>query len=189
MSYSVQIESTEHTFQVDEGESVLDAALRQNIALPYGCRGGACGACKGKVLKGNLSYPNGLPDGISEEDHSKGYALFCVGVPSSDLIINSREIMATSDIQVKTLPCRVHEKTQLNHDVVLIKLILPKTERLQFFAHLPWRCALSGFYQPDVWGCRIGVRKDRLGQISQNRSDLDRIFRRNYYLAGSQIHT
>ena len=134
MSYSVQIESTDHTFQVDEGESVLDAALRQNIALPYGCRGGACGACKGKVLKGDFSYPNGLPNGISEEDHNKGYALFCMSVPSSDLIINSREIMATSDIEVKVLPCRVHEKTQLNHDVILIKLLLPKTERLQFFA-------------------------------------------------------
>jgi len=134
MSYSVCIESTEHVFQVNEGESVLDAALRQSIALPYGCRGGGCGACKGKLLEGSVSYPDGLPDALSENEHNDNYALFCQAVPNNDLLIKSKEIFVTNDIQVKILPCRVHEKIQLNHDVILIKLLLPKTERLQFFA-------------------------------------------------------
>jgi len=134
MSYSVRIESTDHIFQVEEGESILDAALRQSVILPYGCRGGGCGSCKGQVLEGSISYPDGLPDGISEEDHNKGYALFCQAEPNSDLLIKSKEVSAAEEIQVKILPCRVQEKIQLNHDVVLIKLLLPKTERLQFFA-------------------------------------------------------
>ena len=134
MSYSVHIESTDHVFQVEEGESVLDAALRQSIALPYGCRGGGCGACKGLLVEGSVSYPDGLPGGLSEEDHNKGYALFCQAVPNNNLIIKSKEIAVSDEIQVKILPCRVQEKIQLNHDVVLIKLLLPKTERLQFFA-------------------------------------------------------
>ena len=134
MSYSVQIESTEHTFQVEEGESVLDAALRQSITLPYGCRGGGCGACKGQLLEGTVSYPDGLPGGLSEDDHNKGFVLFCQAVPNNDLIIKSKEVVASNEIEVKILPCRVQEKAQLNHDVVLIKLLLPKTERLQFFA-------------------------------------------------------
>ena len=134
MSYSVRIESSEHTFNVDEGESVLDAALRQSITLPYGCRGGGCGACKGQLLEGSVTYPDGLPGGISEDDHNKGYALFCKAEPTSDLLIKSKEVKAANEIKAKILPCRVHEKVQLNHDVVLIKLLLPKTERLQFFA-------------------------------------------------------
>jgi len=134
MSYSVRIESTEHIFQINEGESVLDAALRQSIALPYGCRGGGCGACKGQLLEGSISYPDGLPGGLSEEDHNKGYALFCQAVAKSDLVIKSKELLAADEIEVKILPCRVQEKIQLNHDVILIKLKLPKTERLQFFA-------------------------------------------------------
>lgn len=134
MSYSVRIESTEHIFTVDDGESVLDAALNQGIALPYGCRGGGCGSCLGQLLEGTVSYPNGLPDGVSEGDHNNGYVLFCQAVPNSDLLIKSKEVFASDEIQVKTLPCRVQEKTQLNHDVILIKLLLPKTERLQFFA-------------------------------------------------------
>jgi len=134
MSYSVRIESTNHVFQVNEGESILDAALRQSIILPYGCRGGACGACKGQVLEGHVTYDEGLPMGLSEEDYNKGFALFCKAIPQSDVVIKSKEISGSEEIEVKILPCRVHEKVQLNHDVVLIKLVLPKTERLQFFA-------------------------------------------------------
>jgi CDP-4-dehydro-6-deoxyglucose reductase len=134
MSYSVRIESTDHNFKVDEGETILDAAIRQSINLPYGCRGGACGACKGEILEGTVSYHNGLPRGLSEEDHNKGFALFCMAEPTSDVVIKSKEISNSKEIDVKILPCRVHEKIQLSHDVVLIKLLLPKTERLQFFA-------------------------------------------------------
>lgn len=134
MSYSVQIESTEHVFQVDEGEFILEAALRQGINLPYGCRGGACGACKGQLLEGSVSYPDGIPSGLSEEDHNKGFVLFCQAMANNDLVIKSKELSVSDEIEIKILPCRVQEKIQLNHDVVLIKLRLPKTERLQFFA-------------------------------------------------------
>lgn len=134
MSYSVRIEPTGHTFTVDAGETVLDSAIRQSISLPYGCRGGACGACKSQILAGNVSYHNGLPRGLSADDHNKGLALLCMAEPTSDLVIQSREVMNSQEIEPRILPCRVHEKIQLNHDVVLIKLLLPKTERLQFFA-------------------------------------------------------
>lgn len=134
MSFTVRIESTDHIFQVNEGESVLEAAERQSISLPYGCRGGACGSCKGELKEGKVSYPNGTPPGLSADEHNKGFALFCEAVPETDLVIKTKEIAAANEIEVKILPCRVHEKVQLNHDVVLIKLKLPKTERLQFFA-------------------------------------------------------
>ncbi len=134
MSYSVQIESTDHVFQVDEGEYILDAALRQGIALPYGCRGGGCGACKSKILQGDIEYPDGLPPGLGREDQKNGFALLCMAVAKSDLVLQSHELQSDTEIEVKVLPCRVHEKIQLNHDVVLMKLALPKTERMQFFA-------------------------------------------------------
>ena len=134
MSYSVRIESTEHVFTTEEGEYILDAALNHSIALPYGCRGGSCGACKGQLLEGSVSYPEGLPDGLSEDDHNKGFVLFCQAVANNDLVIKSKEFSTSDEIEVKILPCRVEEKAQLNHDVILIKLRLPKTERIQFFA-------------------------------------------------------
>lgn len=134
MSYSVRIESTEHIFTAEEGEYILDAALNHSIALPYGCRGGSCGSCKGQLLEGSVSYPEGIPDGLSEEDHNKGFVLFCQAVANNDLVIKSKEFSTSDEIEIKILPCRVEEKAQLSHDVILIKLRLPKTERMQFFA-------------------------------------------------------
>lgn len=134
MSYSVRIEPSAHIFQVEPGETVLDAALRQGVALPYGCRNGSCGSCKGKLLEGLVSYPQGVPEGLSASEQQEGYQLFCKAVADSDLVIQTREVGAVKDIQVKILPTRVMEKTQLNHDVMLVKLVLPKTERLQFLA-------------------------------------------------------
>ena len=61
MSFQVTIRSSGHTFTVNSNESVLDAALRQGVILPYGCRNGACGSCRGDLAAGSVTYNNGLP--------------------------------------------------------------------------------------------------------------------------------
>ncbi len=133
MSFTVQIEPSGHSFTVEEGESVLDAALRQGFAFPYGCRNGACGSCKGKVLAGEVEYLT-PPPALHDEDPERGIAVFCQARPRGDLRIEVREIGAAKDIPVKTLPCRIAGLEQLNHDVMGVKLKLPVTERLQFLA-------------------------------------------------------
>lgn len=133
MSFTVTIQPSGHRFQNEDDESVLDAALRQGFALPYGCRNGACGSCKGRVLSGQVSYPQ-RPRALTEADEAEGYAIFCQAVPRSDLEIEVREIGAAKDIVVKTLPCRVASLRRLAHDVMELKLKLPATERLQFLA-------------------------------------------------------
>lgn len=134
MSFSVKIEPSGHTFTVDSGETILDAALRQGVSLTYGCRDGACGACLGKVLSGEVKYPDGQPIALTETDEAQGKAIFCQAHAQSDLVIESREVEIEADIPVKTLPCRISELTRLNHDVMLVKLTLPATERMQFLA-------------------------------------------------------
>lgn len=134
MSYSVKIEPSGHHFTVDEDESVLDAGLRQGVNLPYGCRDGACGACLGKLKAGQVSYPDGPPIALSEEDEEQNMAIFCQAHAQSDLIIESDEVENSSDIQIKTLPCRISELRRLNHDVMLVTLKLPEADRMQFMA-------------------------------------------------------
>ena len=75
MSFTVRIEPSGHSFIVESDEPILDAALRQGYAFPYGCRGGGCGACKGKLLDGTVNYGTDLPPALSEEDVSRGLAL------------------------------------------------------------------------------------------------------------------
>jgi CDP-4-dehydro-6-deoxyglucose reductase len=134
MPYRVTIESSGHTFTVEKSESVLDAALRQGIIMPYGCRNGACGKCMGTVVSGNVVYDNGLPPALSEKEASEGKALFCQAVPADDLNIDVREVDAARDIEIKTLPCRVEKLEHLAHDVIRIYLRMPASERLQFLA-------------------------------------------------------
>jgi CDP-4-dehydro-6-deoxyglucose reductase, E3 len=134
MAFQVTVRPANHVFTVEDGETVLEAALRQGFAFPYGCRNGACGSCKGRVLAGEVSHGPERPPGLSAENEAAGYALFCQAVPLDDLEIEVREIGAARDIVIKTLPCRVAALTRLAPDVAELRLQLPATERLQFLA-------------------------------------------------------
>lgn len=132
MSYQVTIQPSGHQFTVNEGETLLGAALNAGFALPYGCRNGACGACKGKVLSGAVDYGVHQEGALTAEDKAKGLALFCCAQAQSDLTIEVKEVGAVKDIPVKTLPCRVERMENLAPDVMALWLKLPSNERLQF---------------------------------------------------------
>lgn len=134
MSFTVRIEPSGHRFAVAENESILDAALRQGYAFPYGCRNGGCGSCKGKVVSGTVDYPQGIPAALTLDETRLGMALFCQARPGSDLVVEVREINRPQELSIKILPAKVQKKTFLADDVVQIFLKTPETERLQFLA-------------------------------------------------------
>lgn len=134
MSYQIIIKPSGHAFRCLPGETVLEAALREGFPLPYGCRNGACGACKGKVLEGTVDYGPHQEAALTPMEKQVGMALFCCARPQSDLVIESREVSAVRDIPIKTLPCRVHALQRVAPGVMVIKLKLPQYERLQFLA-------------------------------------------------------
>ncbi|HKJ94020.1 MAG TPA: CDP-6-deoxy-delta-3,4-glucoseen reductase [Gammaproteobacteria bacterium] len=134
MSHHVRIENTEHEFDVEPGESVLDAALRQGLMLPYSCRGGTCASCAGKVVEGEVAYPDGRPPALNETEEAVGQAIFCQAQPRTDLVIEVREVRSAEDIQPRRLPCRVESVEDLAHDVRRLWLRTPGNERLQFLA-------------------------------------------------------
>ena len=122
------------TFLVNEGESVLNAALRQGLILPYSCKNGTCGSCKGKLESGEVHYPFHPPLALSREEIGEGGALLCQAEPTEDLVISASDIEAVRDIHVRKMPARVIEKTLLRPEVILIKIKLPDAQRLQFLA-------------------------------------------------------
>jgi CDP-4-dehydro-6-deoxyglucose reductase, E3 len=134
MTYQVTIHPSDHTFTVRQTESVLDAALRQGIILPYGCRNGACGSCLGAVLSGTVHYAGGPPPALATVQAAEGKALFCQARATSDLVIGVREVQAVQDIEVRTMPCRVSRLEHLAPDVIRIYLKVPAAQRLQFLA-------------------------------------------------------
>ncbi|HEY7239102.1 MAG TPA: CDP-6-deoxy-delta-3,4-glucoseen reductase [Burkholderiales bacterium] len=130
----VKVQPSGHEFEIAEGESVLSAALRQNLVLPYGCRNGACGSCKGKIVEGRVDYGVHQRKALTEEEKAQGKALFCQAKPLTDLVIEARTIGAARDIPIRTLPCRVQKMERLADDVMALHLRLPANERLQFLA-------------------------------------------------------
>ena len=130
----VTVQPSGHAFEVQEGESVLTAALRQDLVLPYGCRNGACGSCKGRIVEGTVDYGVYQRKALTDEEKAQGKALFCQARPLTDLVVEARTIGAAKDIPVRTLPCRVQKLERVADDVMLIHLKLPANERLQFLA-------------------------------------------------------
>jgi CDP-4-dehydro-6-deoxyglucose reductase, E3 len=132
--HKVTVQPSGHAFEVQEGESVLTAALRQDLVLPYGCRNGACGSCKGRIVEGTVDYGVYQKKALTDEEKAQGKALFCQARPLTDLVVEARTIGAVKDIPIRTLPCRVQKLERLADDVMVIHLKLPANERLQFLA-------------------------------------------------------
>lgn len=134
MSVKAKLANQDISFVIGSNETILEAALRQNISLPYGCRNGACGACKAKIISGNIHYDNGLPPAISVQENEVGQALLCSARAETDLEIEARMVDSVADVRIRKLPCRVSKCEKLSEDVIRLFLELPKTERLQFLA-------------------------------------------------------
>ncbi len=134
MSFTTTILPSGHKFTVDADENILEAGLRQGFTLPYSCRDGVCGACKGKIIQGEVDYGKYQASTLSAAEKNAGMALFCCAKPKSDLVIECREVSTLNDIPVKLLPTRVHKLVKLADDVMVIYLKLPASERLQFLA-------------------------------------------------------
>src|SRR5256885_9001331 len=123
-TYQVRIQRSGRTFDVQEGETVLDGALRAGLLLPYSCRSGSCATCKGGLLEGRVDYGVYEDKALSVEERAQGKALFCQARPLTDLVIEAREVVAPADIEIKTLPCRVIKMERAAHDVMVLSLKL-----------------------------------------------------------------
>ncbi|MDO8787035.1 MAG: CDP-6-deoxy-delta-3,4-glucoseen reductase [Sulfuritalea sp.] len=133
-SFRITLQPSGHSFTTDGSDCVLQAALDAGLTLPYGCRNGACGACKGKVLDGLVDHGAAEEQALSVADRAGGLALFCCAKPLSDLVLESREVGTAKDIPVKIMPCRVQKIERVADDVIVLSLKLPVNERLQFLA-------------------------------------------------------
>jgi CDP-4-dehydro-6-deoxyglucose reductase len=134
MSVTITIRPSGHQFQADADDTVLAAALREGYNLPYGCRNGACGSCKGRVLSGRVDYGVYQENALTELERTRGMALFCCAKPLENVEIECREVGAAKDIQIRKMPCRVQKLERPAADVLIVELRLPQSERLQYLA-------------------------------------------------------
>lgn len=133
MTFRVLVQPSGHHFETESGETVLEAAMRQGVELPYGCRSGNCGSCAGYLLKGEVAYED-EPPALTDELRAENRALFCMASPTTDLEISINEVDGLEGIEVRNLRCRVEQIDRLCHDVISLKLKLAGDDRLQYHA-------------------------------------------------------
>lgn len=134
MSHTVRLQPSGKSFQVDAEASILDQALQAGIVLPYGCKNGACGSCKARVLSGTFIQDAHQPQALTAAEQARGLALVCRARATSDIELEARVVAAVGDIPIRKMPCRVAAIDRLAPDVIRLELQLPATERLQYLA-------------------------------------------------------
>ena len=129
----ITIQPSGHQFNARPSQTVLEAAIEAGLAIPYGCRNGACGSCKGKLISGKVIHDDYQRSAMTEVELAAGNALFCCARALDDIVIECREAV-TGGVKPRILPARLHQKNLLNHDVMQLYLQLPASEKLQFKA-------------------------------------------------------
>lgn len=132
MAFNVSVENTAFRFPCEPNEAVLDAAQRAGLEIPYSCRKGVCGTCKGRVVEGQVRAFAG--DALGAAERAEGQVLFCNARPRSDLVIAPRSISKADPFARKTVAARVFRLQRLASDVMLVHLRFPAGIRVKFKA-------------------------------------------------------
>ncbi|TAL75355.1 MAG: 2Fe-2S iron-sulfur cluster binding domain-containing protein [Rhodanobacter sp.] len=119
----VTLQRTGRRFTVGADETVLEAAQRAGVALPYSCRAGVCGSCKATLLAGQCGYPRNPPLALDAGELAQHAILPCQAVPTTDLLLEAREVPSVEDIARRELSVRVVEKWPLAPNVTGLRLL------------------------------------------------------------------
>lgn len=134
-------------FEVQSGQSILEAALAQRIAFPHSCTVGTCGSCKCKLREGRIREITNFAYVLSAEELRDGVILACQAAARSDLVL---EVPALSDKRLYVAADytgRIVASTPLTHDILRVTVALDRP--LHFDAGQYAQLAVD-----EVWGAR-----------------------------------
>jgi CDP-4-dehydro-6-deoxyglucose reductase len=132
VSFPVRCEPLGRSIDVREGETILDGALRNGLALPHSCRNGVCGTCKAKLVEGSVDYGPRPTAGLSDEEKAQGFALMCQSKPLTPVTVECTVIEAAAGFPLRKLATRVQQLERLAPDVMRLRLKLPQNQQLAF---------------------------------------------------------
>ncbi len=131
-SVRISLSTSHRSFSAEPDRPVLDAALNAGFNLPHSCKSGNCGACRARLLQGEVAYPNGKPLGLCEPQAADGLILLCQAHARTDLLLETFAVTAADLALVKRLPCRIERAERSSHDVMSLYLRLPAAECFEF---------------------------------------------------------
>jgi CDP-4-dehydro-6-deoxyglucose reductase, E3 len=134
MGHKITLQPSGHSFEVNDGKSILQAGLDAGFAMPYSCRTGVCKTCRGTIREGKVDYGFVHENYLPESDKAKGYALLCQAQPLSDCVIDLKELEGLAGIKTRMTPCRITKIVKPAPDVAVLSLRLPSNENMLFLA-------------------------------------------------------
>ena len=133
-SFAISVQPSGIQFEAQPGESLLAAGIRQGIGLPYGCKDGACGSCKCKLVSGQVAQSNFQRKALSEDEEAQGFVLTCSAKALSDITLESRQVTPAGALPVKKMPTRVSSLLRKTDDVIVMQLQLPANDTFVYRA-------------------------------------------------------
>jgi len=124
-THTVRFEPVGLEIEVDEDETILNAAFRQGLMLMHGCKEGQCSACKSFLLDGDVDLDRYSTFALPDFEEAEGWTLLCRAHAYSDLeieLINYDEEILRSATPIKTLTTQVEAVEELTSDIRLLRL-------------------------------------------------------------------
>ena len=122
VSYQVKIRGTDKTVQVGDDETILEAALSAGIDYPFGCQSGNCGACKSRLLGGEVEMSDYSEYALTDDERGQGQILACSSIPMADCEVAWLDLEETVQHSMQSLDCKVVAVEQATHDIVILRL-------------------------------------------------------------------
>jgi CDP-4-dehydro-6-deoxyglucose reductase/ferredoxin-NAD(P)+ reductase (naphthalene dioxygenase ferredoxin-specific) len=122
MGHRITIAGLDATIEAEPGETILDAALRGGVALPFGCQSGNCGACKVALLSGGIALHPYSDFALEEGERLQGLVLGCRAVPMGDCDV---ALLEAADWEVhpqRDMKCRVVSVDDATHDIRRVRM-------------------------------------------------------------------
>ncbi|MDR7308774.1 CDP-6-deoxy-delta-3,4-glucoseen reductase [Rhodoferax saidenbachensis] len=133
-TFSVTVQPSGRAFSTQADETILAAGIRQGIGLPYGCKDGACGSCKCKLLSGSVHHSLHQAKALSEQEEAAGLVLTCCATAQSDVVLESRQVTEAGALPIKKMPTRVTTLQRVSDDVMVLQLQLPANDNFAYRA-------------------------------------------------------
>lgn len=132
--FQITVQPSGRAFGANTGQTILAAALQNGVGLPYGCKDGACGSCKCKMISGTVRHGEHQPKALSADEEAAGLVLTCCAEPLSDLVLESRQVTDESAYPIKKMPVRVSTLEKKSSDVMQVRLQLPSADTFRYHA-------------------------------------------------------
>jgi NAD(P)H-flavin reductase/quinol-cytochrome oxidoreductase complex cytochrome b subunit len=133
-AFHMMIHPDNRIIAIRDGEFVLDAALREDVKVPFDCRSGGCGMCKATLLQGTVDYGLYQKAFLTDEERAQGKVLLCACTPTSDIEVEYVPVETPGKIAVAVHTARVARMNKLSHDVMQLFLKCEGEETPRFYA-------------------------------------------------------